>query len=90
MTYAVRDVVNWLLDTWHLIDEKHRNLIVKEINEAKERKGPDNLTGLGMPIDAAQWQRLLAHAAIMGSLECTAGKAQGDSANDNGKESAAA
>lgn len=52
MTYAVKDVVDYLIENWNNVSIKNKELIIKEIDIAiKEGKA-------GMDCDVKQWQKL--------------------------------
>lgn len=53
MTFAPSDVVKHLEAEWPRIDQNHRRLIQKEIQEMDDRGG------LGMDCDVAQWQKIM-------------------------------
>ena len=53
MTYAVKDVVDYLIENWGKISTKTKELIIKEIDRAIiEGKS-------GMDCDTEQWQRVI-------------------------------
>lgn len=53
MTYVVGDMVQFLIENWHTINEDYKKLIQDEIKEAIEKDRA------GMQMDVEQWQRIL-------------------------------
>lgn len=63
MTYIVGDCADWLIGIWPALDEKTRNIIRRDLEEAFYRDDEDREAGrdykaLGHDCDRAEWMRV--------------------------------